>query len=109
MQKILHATFTVKAGHEARVAEMMRELTGHVRREPGNVAFFPYTEESRPRRYFVFEVYRDEQAFQAHITADYGARFNEELAGLIEEEASVLTWLRPVEGVAFDVSEPAPG
>jgi len=45
----------------------------------------------------VFEVYEDDAAFQQHISADYGARFNSELAGLIEEDGSVLTWLRPVQ------------
>jgi len=96
MPKTLYAEFTVKPGHEARVAELMRELTGHVRQEPGNVTFEPYTEEANPNRYFVFEVYADEAAFQAHISADYGARFNAALTELIEGDASELTWLRPV-------------
>jgi quinol monooxygenase YgiN len=96
MPKTLYAEFTVKRGHEARVAEMMRELAGHVRQEPGNVTFAPYTEEANPNRYFVFEVYADDAAFQAHITADYGARFNAELTDLIEGDASELTWLRPL-------------
>ena len=94
MRKTLYAEFTVTPGNEARVAELMREFTTRVREEPGNIVFDPYVEESNPSRYFVFEVYRDEDAFQAHITADYGARFNAELAGLIEGDASELTWLR---------------
>jgi quinol monooxygenase YgiN len=96
MPKTLYAEFTVKRGNEARVAEMMRELTALVRQEPGNVVFDPYTEEADPNRYFVFEVYDDEAAFHAHISADYGARFNAELADLIEGDASELTSLRPV-------------
>jgi quinol monooxygenase YgiN len=96
MTKTLYAEFTVKAGSEARVAEMMVELARHVRNEPGNELFLPYTREENPREYFVFEVYRDEAAFQEHITADYGARFNEELARHIEGDASELTWLNPV-------------
>jgi quinol monooxygenase YgiN len=96
MPKTLYAGFTVKPGHEARVAEMMRELTAHVRQEPGNVTFAPYTEKANPHRYFVFEDYADDAAFQAHISAEYGARFNAELADLIEGDASELTWLRPV-------------
>jgi quinol monooxygenase YgiN len=96
MYRTLYAAFTVKPGNEARVAEMVRELTELVRQEPGNVAFDPYTEEASPNRYIVFEVYRDEAAFQAHISADYGTRFNAELAALIEGDASALTWLRPL-------------
>ena len=97
MTKNLYAEFTVKPGSEARVAEMMLELTQHVRREPGNELFLPYTREENPRQYFVFEVYSDEAAFQKHIGADYGARFNEELARHIEGDASELTWLLPLE------------
>ena len=44
----------------------------------------------------MFEVYEDDAAFQEHISADYGARFNGELADHIEEDGSVLTWLQPV-------------
>jgi quinol monooxygenase YgiN len=97
MTKTLYAEFTVKAGSEGRVAEMMAELTQHVRKEPGNELFLPYTREENPREYFVFEVYRDEAAFQEHINADYGATFNEELARHIEGDASELTWLHPVQ------------
>ena len=74
MTKTLYAEFTVKAGSETRVAEMMRNADRiDVRNEPGNGLFLPYTRETNPREYFVFEVYRDEQAFQEHISADYGA------------------------------------
>lgn len=96
MAKTLYAEFTVKPGNEDRVADMMRQLTEEVRREPGNQLFLPYTRETNPREYFVFEVYEDDAAFQEHISADYGARFNGELADLIEEDGSVLTWLQPV-------------
>jgi len=96
MTKTLYAEFTVKPGSEERVAAMMRDLTERVRNEPGNQLFLPYTRESNPREYFVFEVYRDDEAFREHITADYGAVFNAELAEHIEEDGSVLTWLQPL-------------
>ena len=96
MTKTLYAEFTVKPGSEDRVAAMMRELTEHVRREPGNQLFLPYTREHNAREYFVFEVYEDDAAFQEHISADYGARFNGELAEHIEEDGSVLTFLAPL-------------
>lgn len=95
MTKTLYAEFTVRQGSEARVAEMVAELTAHVRQEPGNVMFLPHTRETNPREYFVFEVYRDEAAFEEHIGAAYGRKFNAELAGHIEGEGSVLTWLQP--------------
>ena len=96
MPKTLYAEFTVTPGNEQRVAQMMRELTAQVRQEPGNLVFDPYTEEANPNRYFVFEVYEDHAAFETHISADYGARFNAELTDLIEGDGSELTWLRPL-------------
>lgn len=93
MQKILIAEFTVRPGGEARVAEMVRSLAEQVRNEPGNVLFEVHTQADDPRAYWVYEVYRDEEAFQAHLAAPYGARFNAELRELIEEDGSVLTFL----------------
>ena len=46
---------------------------------------------------FVFEIYRDDEAFEEHIRADYGARFNHELSQHIEEDGSVLTHLRALD------------
>ena len=69
-------------------AGLLLELTAAVRREPGNLRFDPYTQAARPAEFFVFEAYRDEAAFQAHLAAEHGARFNAALANLIEEDAS---------------------
>ena len=91
--KTLFAEFTALPGHEDRVAELMAGLTEKVRREPGNVAFLPFTREEHPRRWVVSEQYRDEAAFEAHITADYGAEFNAQLVHHIVEDGSQLTWL----------------
>ena len=93
MTRALYAEFTALPGAEARVAQLVAGLTALVRDEPGNLAFVPYTLESNPRRWFVYEVYADDEAFQRHIAADYGADFNAELVTLIEEDASTLTWL----------------
>jgi quinol monooxygenase YgiN len=89
----LYAEFTAVPGAEARVAELVRELTLKVRAEPGNVTFTPHTLKDDPRSWFVYEVYRDEDAFREHLAADYGAVFNTELAGLVEGGGSRLTFL----------------
>ncbi len=94
--RVLYAEFTAKPGHEETVAQMIADLGVLVRQEPGNVEFVPYRREDDSARFFVYEIYRDENAFQAHISADYGAVFNEKLAPLIIEPHSQLTWLDPV-------------
>ena len=90
---ILYAEFTAKPGSETKVGRLVSGLAEDVRREPGNTEFTVYRERDNPRRFFVFEQYRDETAFAAHIGAGYGVIFNERLSSLIEEGESQLTWL----------------
>jgi quinol monooxygenase YgiN len=90
----LYAEFTAKPGDADEVATLMRELTEAVRAEPGNVAFDPFVLDDDPLHYVVFEVYRDQDAFEAHIGSPHSRAFNEALAGRIEEPESQLTWLR---------------
>jgi quinol monooxygenase YgiN len=68
-------------------------LAEDVRREPGNTEFTVYRERDNSRKFFVFEQYRDEPSFDAHISAEYGLIFNQRLSSLIEEDESQLTWL----------------
>lgn len=96
MKKTLLAEFTAREGAQDEVARLIRDYAGKVREEEGNLVFDVYTKASRPRAYWIFEVYRDEGAFQAHLKAPYGAPFNAALSPLIEEDASVLTFLDPV-------------
>ena len=47
-----------------------------------------------PPHWVIFEVYRDLEAFEAHIGSEHGRVFNKALAGIIEGQGSELTWLR---------------
>jgi quinol monooxygenase YgiN len=96
VNKTLLAEFTAREGAEDEVTRLIVEYAEKVREEDGNLAFDVYTKASHPRAFWIFEVYRDEGAFQAHLKAPYGAPFNTALAPLIEEDASVLTFLDPV-------------
>ena len=93
----LYAEFTVRPGCETRVAQLLRELTAHVRDEPGNLMFNAYTRVEHPNEYVVFEIYRDDAAFRSHLASDHGARFNRDLTDLIEGDGSTLTLLEPLE------------
>ncbi|MEU1710327.1 antibiotic biosynthesis monooxygenase family protein [Streptomyces sp. NPDC005706] len=96
MNKTLLAEFTAREGAQDEVAGLIRNYAEKVREEDGNLAFYVYTKASNPRAYWIFETYRDEYAFQAHLKAPYGGPFNAALAPLIEEDASVLTFLDPL-------------
>ena len=96
-QVALYAEFTAKPGREEEVAGLLAELTRKVRAEPGNLVFDPHRLDSNPAEFFVYEVYADRAAFDAHITADYGATFNTALGNLITGDRSELTRLRPLD------------
>jgi|SRR6185295_2379492 len=93
MPMILYAEFTAKPGSDAEVEKLISGLAEQVRREPGNTEFTVYRERDNPRKFFVFEQYLDEASFDAHIGAEYGLVFNQQLSILIEEGESQLTWL----------------
>lgn len=96
MTKVLYAEFTAKPGNADRVAELLAGLARDVRAEEGNLVFDPHRLAEDDHRFFVYEVYRDDDAFQTHIGAPYGAVFNDKLNELIVEDHSVLTFLDPV-------------
>jgi quinol monooxygenase YgiN len=97
VKKTLFAEFTAREGAEDDVALLLRDYARKVREEEGNLAFDSYTKASAPRAFWIFEVYRDEDAFRMHLKAPYGAPFNAALAPLIEEDASALTFLDPLD------------
>ncbi len=94
MTKALYAEFQVIPGNEVRVRELITQLASRVREEPGNVLFEPHVLEADPNHYFVYEVYVDDAAFEAHLAADHGQVFNAELSPLVTGGASRLTLLR---------------
>ncbi|MFJ2238153.1 putative quinol monooxygenase [Streptomyces sp. NPDC087859] len=96
MNKTLLAEFTAREGTQDEVSRLILEYAKKVREEEGNLAFDVYTKAAAPRAFWIFEVYRDEDAFQAHLKAPYGGPLNAALVPLIEEDASVLTFLDPV-------------
>lgn len=96
MRKTLLAEFTAREGAQDEIAGLIGDYALKVREEEGNIAFDVYTKEADPRAFWIFEVYQDEDAFQSHLNAPYGGPFNAALSPLVEEDASVLTFLDPL-------------
>ncbi len=92
----LIAEFTARPGQGDAVADLLAGLTTDVRNEPGNVVFDGHRRMDDATKFVVYEIYRDRAAFEAHISAPYGAVFNAKLRDLIVEPNSVLTFLTPV-------------
>lgn len=93
MTKPLYATFDVLPGHEARMEEMMADLTRAVRAEPGCLRFVAYRLEGQPRRYHVDEIYADDAAFQAHITSPHACAFNAAIRDMVAGGGSTVVFL----------------
>ena len=80
MPVILYAEFTAKPGSESQVQMLISDLAERVRQEPGNTEFAVHRERDNPHKFFAFEEYLDEASFDAHIHAEYGVIFNQQLS-----------------------------
>ncbi len=65
------------------------DSTSSVRDEPGCLRFDVLRDNADPNRFFFYEVYRDEAAFQAHGQAPHFARWRAAAAEVLAEPTSV--------------------
>ena len=93
-RKILLAELLACEGCESQVREILSEYATHVRAETGNQVFDCYQTQEEPRRFVVYEIYDDEAAFQAHLSAPMNAEINQRLSS-VTEGGSSLTFLTP--------------
>ncbi len=63
---VLAVTWIAKAGQEAEVTSIFSKLTEASRQEPGCVAFQVHRHKTEPRRFFIYEQYKDDAALEAH-------------------------------------------
>ena len=54
------------AGREEQVAEIFRKLQTASREESGCLLYIVHRHKTDPRRFFIYEQYRDDAALQAH-------------------------------------------
>jgi quinol monooxygenase YgiN len=72
---ILAVNVTIKAGHEDEVLDSFRKLEAESRREPGCITYVVQRSRQDPRRYLVYEQYRDDAALQAHRDSAHFKRY----------------------------------
>jgi len=95
-RRVLIAELTARTGCEAEVGSVLTDYAVHVRAESGNEAFECYQIEDAPQRFVVYEIYSDEDAFQAHLAAPMNKEINQRLS-TITEGGSSLTFLKNIE------------
>lgn len=93
MRIVLYAEFRAVPSQADHVHALIHGLAESVRAEPGNIEFSVFVEKEDPHSYFVFEIYRDQAAFDAHLASPWTAAFNDRIAPLIEQPETQLTML----------------
>jgi quinol monooxygenase YgiN len=68
---VLAVTWMAKQGHEADVAAVFTKLTEESRKEPGCSMYQVHRHKTEPRRFFIYEQYKDDAALEAHRTAPH--------------------------------------
>ena len=63
---VLAVTWIAKVGQEAEVVSIFSKLTEASRQEPGCVTFQVHRHKTEPRRFFIYEQYKDDAALEAH-------------------------------------------
>lgn len=63
---VLAVTWIAKAGRENEVAALFSKLTEESRKEPGCSVYQVHKHRTEPRRFFIYEQYKDDAALEAH-------------------------------------------
>lgn len=63
---VLAVTWMAKTGREVEVAAILARLTEESRKEPGCVTYQVHRHKTDPRRFFIYEQYKDDAAIEAH-------------------------------------------
>ena len=92
----LIAELTAHRETRAEVGRLLRAYRSRVVQEPGNLQFLPYTTVDDAGSFWVYEEYRDEEAFQAHIDSRHNREFNRAVGPLLRSGSSHLRILRPL-------------
>jgi (4S)-4-hydroxy-5-phosphonooxypentane-2,3-dione isomerase len=68
---VLAVTWMAKQGREGEVTSIFSKLTEESRKEPGCVMYLVHRHKTEPRRFFVYEQYKDDAALEAHRSSPH--------------------------------------
>jgi (4S)-4-hydroxy-5-phosphonooxypentane-2,3-dione isomerase len=72
---VLAVTWMAKVGHENEVETLFTKLTEQSRTEPGCQMYQVHRHKTEPRRFFIYEQYKDDAALEAHRAAPHFLQF----------------------------------
>jgi len=67
----LAVTWMAKTRREKQVVSVFSKLTEEARKEPGCIMYLVHQHQAGPRRFFVYEQYKDDAALEAHRAAPH--------------------------------------
>jgi quinol monooxygenase YgiN len=68
---VLSVTWMAKQGREADVSAIFSKLTEASRKEPGCIMYLVHRHKTEPRRFFVYEQYKDVAALESHRSSPH--------------------------------------
>ena len=68
---VLAVTWVAKTGRDAEVLTLFSKLTEESRKEPGCVMYQVHRHRTEPRRFLIYEQYKDDAALEAHRNAPH--------------------------------------
>jgi quinol monooxygenase YgiN len=71
---VIAATYVVKDGEAEAVLAVLEEMTPLARAEPGCEAYVPHRSVEDPNVFFLYERYKDADAYKAHGESDHFER-----------------------------------
>jgi quinol monooxygenase YgiN len=68
---VLAVVWMAKRGHEEEVAKIFSALQVESRKEPGCLMYQVHRHRTEPRRFYIYEQYKDDGALEAHRAAPH--------------------------------------
>jgi quinol monooxygenase YgiN len=68
---VLAVTWMAKVGRESEVITVFDKLSAESRKEPGCLMYQVHKHKTDPRRFFIYEQYKDNAALEAHRTSPH--------------------------------------
>jgi quinol monooxygenase YgiN len=88
---VLKVDMLVKPESEDKCKEYLRILQEHSRQEPGCLMYMGHQSTQEPRRFLIYEQYKDQAALDAHRNAPYFRQYvNGGLDGIVESRSREL-------------------
>jgi len=72
---VLVVTWMAKTGREAEVGALFAKMTEESRKEPGCLMYQVHRHKTEPRRFLIYEQYKDDAAIEAHRAAPHFLQF----------------------------------